>query len=118
MILQGETSELSLGLAIEGRSNGSICAFPNRVAKKCVGADSGPITVLRTRGGALYTGANGPRPGAGRSAAWHRAQVPCLTGRMVHAYRLDGPHVRRGGEVHRRCLDLAPGRDPVREERS
>jgi hypothetical protein len=31
---------------------------------------------------------------------------------------LDSPRVRRGGRVHRRRLDLAPGRDPVGEERS
>jgi hypothetical protein len=30
----------------------------------------------------------------------------------------DGPRVPRGGGVHRRHLDLAPGRDPVGEERS
>ena len=30
----------------------------------------------------------------------------------------DGPRVRRGGEVRRRRLDLAPVRDPVGEERS
>jgi hypothetical protein len=30
----------------------------------------------------------------------------------------DGPRVRRGGRVHRRRLDLAPGRDLVGEERS
>jgi hypothetical protein len=30
----------------------------------------------------------------------------------------DGPHVRRGGESRRRRLDLALGRDPIREERS
>jgi hypothetical protein len=41
MILLGETSELSLEPAIEGRSDGSICAFPSGVAKKCVGTDSG-----------------------------------------------------------------------------
>jgi hypothetical protein len=41
MILLGETSELSLEPAIEGRSNESICAVPSGVAKKCVGADSG-----------------------------------------------------------------------------
>jgi hypothetical protein len=55
------------------------------------------------RGGALCTGADGPRPGTG---AW----VPCLTaGRS---------RVCRGGEGRRRRLDLAPGRDPVGEERS
>jgi hypothetical protein len=41
MILLGETSELSLEPAIEGRSDGSIYVVPSRVAKKCVGADPG-----------------------------------------------------------------------------
>jgi hypothetical protein len=41
MILLGETSELSLELAIEGRFDGSICVVPSGVAKKCVGADLG-----------------------------------------------------------------------------
>jgi hypothetical protein len=52
-----------------------------------------------------------PRPGTG-------AGIPCLTagrsapcGRMVRACAL-------GGEGRRRRLDLAPGRDPVGEERS
>jgi hypothetical protein len=44
-----------------------------------------PITVLRTGDGALYTCADGPRPGAGRSATWSRARVPCLMGRTVRA---------------------------------
>jgi hypothetical protein len=78
-----------------------------------------PITAMRTGGGAaLYTGVYGPRPGARQSATWHRARVPCQTSRTVRAYRLDGLRVRRGGEVRRRHLDLAPGRDPVGEERS
>jgi hypothetical protein len=54
----------------------------------------------------------------GRSADWHEARVPCLTagrsapwGRMVHA-------CAGAVEDHRRRLDLAPGRDPVGEERS
>jgi hypothetical protein len=58
-----------------------------------------PITALRTGGGALCTGADGPRPGAGWIATQSRARVPCLTGRTVHAYRPDGPHVHRGGGV-------------------
>jgi hypothetical protein len=56
-------------------------------------------------------GPDGPRPGTG-------AGVPCLTagrsapwGRTVHA-------CAGGGEGHRRRLDLAPGRDPIGEERS
>jgi hypothetical protein len=76
-----------------------------------------PITAMITGGGALYTGTDGPWPGAGRSAAWRRARVTCLTGRTVRAYRPNGPRVCRGGGVHRRRLNLAPGRDPVREER-
>jgi hypothetical protein len=34
----GETLELSLEPAIEGRFDGSICVVPSGVAKKCVGA--------------------------------------------------------------------------------
>jgi hypothetical protein len=40
MILLGETSELSLESAIEGRFDGSICVVPSGVTKKCVGAFS------------------------------------------------------------------------------
>jgi hypothetical protein len=83
-----------------------------------VGAFLGANHYLRTGGGALYTGADGPRPGAGRSATWGRARVSCLTGRTVRAFRPDGSHVCRGDEGRRRRLGLAPGRDPVEEERS
>jgi hypothetical protein len=44
-----------------------------------------PITIMRTGGGALCIGADGPRPGAGRSTTWHRARCPCLTCRTVRA---------------------------------
>jgi hypothetical protein len=77
-----------------------------------------PITALRTCGGDLCTGANGPWPGAGRSATWRRARVPYLMSRTVRAWRPDGPHVRRGGRVRQRRLNLALERDPVGEERS
>jgi hypothetical protein len=73
---------------------------------------------VRTSGGALCIGADGPRPGAGQSATWRRARVPCLMCRTVRAMGPDSPRVRRGGEGHRWRLDLTPGRDPVREERS
>jgi hypothetical protein len=93
--------------------------FPSGVVKKCVGVDPGANHCDENRGGgALCTGVDGPRPGAGRSVTWHRARVPCPTSRTVRAYRPDGPRVRRGGEVRLRRLDLAPGRDPVGEERS
>jgi hypothetical protein len=77
-----------------------------------------PITIMRTGGGALCTGAGGPRPRAGRSQTWRRARVPCLMCRTVRALGPDDPRVRRDGEGHRRRLDLALGRDPVGEERS
>jgi hypothetical protein len=79
---------------------------------------SGAKHSTRTGGGALYTGADGPWPGARRSTTWHRAIVPCLTA---------GRFVPWGQTVHscagatrgrRRRLDLAPWRDPVGEERS
>jgi hypothetical protein len=41
MMLLGETSELSLEPAIEGRSYGSICDVPRRVTKKYVDTFSG-----------------------------------------------------------------------------
>jgi hypothetical protein len=48
-------------------------------------------------------GSDGPRPGAGLGFL---PDGP------------DGPRVRRGGDVRRQHLDLAPGRDPVGEARS
>jgi hypothetical protein len=57
---------------------------PTELPKSVLAPNWAPITALRTGGGALYTGANGPRPGAGRFATWSRARVPCLTGRTVH----------------------------------
>jgi hypothetical protein len=96
----------------------SLYVLPQRSRQKCVGAFLGANHYVRTGGGALCTDADGPRPGAGRSATWSGARVSCLTGRTVRAYRPDGPRVRRGGEGRRRHLDLAPERDPVMEERS
>jgi hypothetical protein len=55
------------------------------------------------RGDALFTGADGPRPGA------RLGLLP--DGRTVRAYA-------GAAEDRRRRLDLAPGRDPVGEERS
>jgi hypothetical protein len=72
---------------------------------------------MRTGGGALCRGADGRRPGAGRSATWYRGLGSLPDGRTVRAYRPDGPRVRMGGKGRRRRLDLAPGRDLVGEER-
>jgi hypothetical protein len=55
----------------------------------------------RTGGGALWSGADGPRPGAGRSATWCRSLGPLPDGRTVRALRPDGPRVRRGGGSRR-----------------
>jgi hypothetical protein len=49
MILLGETLELSLEPAIKGRSDGSICAIPSGVAKKCIGADPGANHYVENR---------------------------------------------------------------------
>jgi hypothetical protein len=72
---------------------------------------SGAKHSTRTGGGALCTGADGPRPGTGRSATWSRGKGSLPDGRTVRA-------CAGGGESRRRRLDLAPGRDPVGEERS
>jgi hypothetical protein len=72
MILLVETSDLSFELAIEGRFDRSICVLPSRVAKKYVDAFLERQTLNKNRGGALWSGADGPWPGAGRSATWRR----------------------------------------------
>jgi hypothetical protein len=72
MMLLGEISELSLEPAIEGRFDESICVVPSGVAKKYVNAFSERQTLNKNRGGALWSGADGPRPGAGLSATWRR----------------------------------------------
>jgi hypothetical protein len=102
-MLLGETS---LEPAIEGRFDGSRCVVPSGVAKKYVDAFWGANHSTRTSGGALYTGADGPRPG------------------MRLGFMPDDRTVRTvcacagAAEDHRWRLDLAPGRDPVGEERS
>jgi hypothetical protein len=71
---------------------------------------SGAKHCVRTGGGALCRGADGPRPGGGQSATWYRDCVPCLTaGRSARAQgrrrspaapgsrSREGP--RRGGEI-------------------
>jgi hypothetical protein len=68
-------------------------------------------TLSKNRGGALWSGADGPRPGAGWSATWRRGKGPLPDGRTVRAYA-------GAAEVAGGSLDLAPGRDPVGEERS
>jgi hypothetical protein len=72
MMLLGEISELSLEPAIEGRFDESIFVVPSGVAKKYVDAFLERQTLNKNRGGALWSGADGPRPGAGRSATWCR----------------------------------------------
>jgi hypothetical protein len=127
MMLLGEISELSLELAIEGRFDVSIFVAPSGVAKKYVDAFLERQTLNKNRGGALCTGADGPRPGARRDGA-------LCTGVDGPRAGPDGPRpgARLGllpdgrtvracagaAEDRRRRLDLAPGRDPVREERS
>jgi hypothetical protein len=116
-----ETSELSFEPAIEGRFDRSRCVVPSGVAKKYVDAFSERQTLNKNCGGALCIGADGPRAGAGWSAAWcetwqcslHksgrsarrgrtiRGLVQGLgllpDGRTVRTLGPDGPRVRRGG---------------------
>jgi hypothetical protein len=65
----------------------------------------------RTGGGALWSGADGPRPGTG-------ARVSCLTAGRSAPWGWTVRACAGAAEDHRRRLDLAPGRDPVGEERS
>jgi hypothetical protein len=55
---------------------------------------------------------------SGRSAARGRTVSDLAQGLGFPAWWPDGPHVCRGDEGRRRRIDLAPGRDPVGEERS
>jgi hypothetical protein len=112
IMLLGETSELSLEPAIEGRFDRTRCVVPIGVAKSMltpfwsakhstrtvavpsaqgqtvrVQGPDGPRPGAR-RGGALCTGADGPRARAGRSAAWCEARAP--------ASRPDGPRPGAG----------------------
>jgi hypothetical protein len=96
----------------------------------------------RTGGSALWSGADGPWHRAGRSATWREAAVLSGQERTVRDLGPDGPRPGAGarvlcltagrsapwGRTVRSCagaaevagggLDLAPGRDPVGEERS
>ena len=96
-MLLGEISELSLEPAIEGRFDELRYVVPSGVAKKYVDAFLERQSLNKNHGGALWSGADGPRPGAGRSATWCRSLGPLPDGRTVRALRPDGPRVRRGG---------------------
>jgi hypothetical protein len=91
---------------------------PSGVVKSVLVPFSDANHYLRTGGGALCTGADGPWLGVGRSTTWGRARVSCLMCRTVRALGPNGPRMRRGSGVHRQRLDVAPGRDPIGEERS
>jgi hypothetical protein len=71
-----------------------------------------PITITRTGGGVLSTGADGSRPGAGRSTTWRRARVPCLTCRTIRALGLDGRRVHRAAKVTDGAWISLPGGTP------
>jgi hypothetical protein len=51
---------------------------------------------MRTDGGVLYTGADGPRPGPDGPRPGAGARVPCLTCRTVRALGPDRPRVEAG----------------------
>jgi hypothetical protein len=56
----------------------------------------------RTGGGALWSGADGPRRGAGRSATWREAAVLSGQARTVRDTGPDGP--RPGARARVPCL--------------
>jgi hypothetical protein len=60
----------------------------------------------RTGGGALWSGADGPRHGAGWSATWREAAVLSGQARTVHGLGPDGPRPGAGAWV----LCLTAGR--------
>jgi hypothetical protein len=66
---------------------------------------------LARGGGALWSGADGPRTGTGRSAAWCRSSGSLPDGRTVRA-------CAGAAEVAGGSLNLAHERDPVGKERS
>jgi hypothetical protein len=83
----------------------SLSILINKTMKSSLGACwrfSERQTLNKNRGGALWSGADGPRFGAGRSATWRRARVLCLTAGRSAPWGPDGPRVRRGGGSRRR----------------
>jgi hypothetical protein len=60
-------------------------------------ARSRTVRDLVRGGGALWSGADGLWPRAGRSATWCRSTGSLPDGRTVRALGPDGPRVRRGG---------------------
>jgi hypothetical protein len=135
IILLVETLELSFEPAIEGRFDAFIFAAPAESPKsmltpfwsakhltRTVAVPSAQGQTVRAqrpdglrpgarRGGALWSGADGPRPGAGLGSSALRPNGPRPRARTVRACT-GAAEVADGG------LDLAPGRDPVGEERS
>jgi hypothetical protein len=116
-MLLGETSELSLELAIEGRFDRSKYVVPSGVAKKYLTLfwsakhSTRTVAVPSAQGRTVRAqGPDGPRSGA-RLGLLPEGRTVRALGRTVRAYA-------GAAEDRRRRLDLAPGRDPVGEERS
>jgi hypothetical protein len=91
MMLLGETSELSLEPAIEGRFDRSKYVFPSGVAKKYVDAfleapitSKEPAAVLSGQARTVRgTGPDGPRPGMRRRCSLVRRGRSAAQGRTV-----------------------------------
>jgi hypothetical protein len=104
-MLLGETLELSFELAIGADLIDLYILSPAESLKSVLVPIWAPITMMLSvitwtiRG----RGPNGPRPGVAA---------------RVSTDESDGPRVRRGNKVCQQHLSLAPGRDPVGEERS
>jgi hypothetical protein len=96
----------------------SILSFGDLIILRLLTPFSDAKHSIRTGGGALCTGADGPRPGAGWSATWRRARVSCPTAERSAPWGRTVRACAGAAKGRRRRLDLAPGRDPVGEERS
>jgi hypothetical protein len=118
MILLVETSELSFEPAIEDRLDRSICVVPSGVTKKYVDAFSERQILKKNRWRCplIRRGRSARRGRTVRGLAQGLVFLP--DGRTVRALGPDGQRVCRGGEGSPAAKDLAPGRDPVGEERS
>jgi hypothetical protein len=98
-MLLGEILELSLEPAIEGRFDASIFVSPAESPKSMLTPFWRRQSLKKTSGGALWSGADGPRHRTGRSATWREAVVLSGQARTVRDTGPDGPRPGAGAKV-------------------
>jgi hypothetical protein len=102
MILLGETSELSLEPAIEGRSDRSICDFPSGFAKLCVGADPDANHCVENRRWCSLH-----RHGRSAARGWTVRDLAQGSGSLPDGP--DGPHLEVGRSARAQGRQFADG---------